>query len=104
MAKWFGVVGFAETVETAPDVWVEKITKRSYYGDLLRNTRRLQASDQLNDNITIANEISIVSDPYANQHFHAIRYVEFAGTKWKVSNVEVLYPRLKLTLGGEYNG
>ena len=104
MAKWFGVVGFAETVETAPDVWVEQITKRSYYGDLLRNNRRLQASDQLNDNITIANEISIVSDPYANQHFHAIRYVEFAGTKWKVSNVEVLYPRLKLTLGGVYNG
>ena len=104
MAKWFGVVGFAETVETSPDIWEEQITKRSYYGDLLRNTRRLQASDQLNDNITIANEISIVSDPYANQHFHAIRYVEFAGTKWKVSNVEVLYPRLKLTLGGEYNG
>ncbi len=104
MAKWFGVVGFAETVETAPDIWTEQITKRSYYGDLLRNNRRLQASDQLNDNITIANEISIVSDPYANQHFHAIRYVEFAGTKWKVSNVEVLYPRLKLTLGGVYNG
>lgn len=104
MAKWFGVVGFAETVETAPDIWTEQITKRSYYGDLLRNTRRLQASDQLNDNITIANEISIVSDPYANQHFHAIRYVEFSGTKWKVSNVEVLYPRLKLTLGGVYNG
>lgn len=104
MAKWFGVVGFAETVETAPDIWTEQITKRSYYGDLLRNNRRLQASDQLNDNIAIANEISIVSDPYANQHFHAIRYVEFAGTKWKVSNVEVLYPRLKLTLGGVYNG
>ena len=104
MAKWFGVVGFAETVETSPDIWEEQITKRSYYGDLLRNTRRLQASDQLNDNINIANEISIVSDPYANQHFHAIRYVEFAGTKWKVSNVEVLYPRLKLTLGGVYNG
>lgn len=104
MAKWFGVVGFAETVEMAPDIWTEQITKRSYYGDLLRNNRRLQASDQLNDNITIANEISIVSDPYANQHFHAIRYVEFAGTKWKVSNVEVLYPRLKLTLGGVYNG
>lgn len=104
MAKWFGVVGFAETIETAPDIWTEQITKRSYYGDLLRNNRRLQASDQLNDNINIANEISIVSDPYANQHFHAIRYVEFAGTKWKVSNVEVLYPRLKLTLGGVYNG
>ena len=104
MAKWFGVVGFAETVETFPDIWEEQIIKRSYYGDLLRNTRRLQASDQLNDNINIANEISIVSDPFANQHFHAIRYVEFAGTKWKVSNVEVLYPRLKLTLGGVYNG
>lgn len=104
MAKWFGKIGFAETKETTPGVWEEQITEREYFGDLTRNTRRLQSSENLNDNITIANEISIVADPFANQNFHAMRYVEFMGTKWKVSTVEVQYPRLLLSLGDIYNG
>ena len=104
MAKWFGAIGFAEMVETVRGVWEEEITERNYYGDVSRNTRRLQSSDQLNDDINIANEISIVADPFANQNFHKMRYVEFMGAKWKVSNVEVRYPRLVLTVGGVYNG
>ena len=104
MAKWFGKIGFAETKETAPGVWEEQITEREYFGDLTRNTRRLQSSENLNDNITVANEISIVADPFANQNFHAMRYVEFMGTKWKVSTVEVQYPRLLLSLGDIHNG
>ena len=103
MAKWYGVIGYAETVEVRPGVWKDQITKRMYSGDLLRNTSRFQAADKLNDDINISNEISIVSDPYANQNFHLMRYVEFMGTKWKITNVEVLYPRLRLTIGGEYN-
>ena len=104
MAKWFGKIGFAETKETTPGVWKEQITEREYFGDLTRNTRRLQSSENLNDNITVDNEISIVADPFANQNFHAMRYVEFMGTKWKVSTVEVQYPRLLLSLGDIYNG
>ena len=104
MAKWFGAIGFAETVETVPGVWEEKIVERNYYGDLIRNKRLLQNASQVNDNINVANEISIVADPFANNHFHSMRYAEFMGTKWKISNVEVQYPRLILTIGGEYNG
>lgn len=104
MAKFFGEIGFAEYVETAPGVISEQITERSYYGVNLRNTRRLQAADQVNDNINVSNEISIIADPYANEHFYAMRYVKFMGAKWKISNVEVQYPRLNLTLGGLYNG
>ena len=85
-------------------MWEEVITEHTYCGDLIRNTRRLDSSGMVNDNINIANEISIISDPYANANFHAMRYVEFMGTKWKISNVEVQYPRLILTLGGLYNG
>ena len=103
MAKFFGKIGYAETKQTSPGVWEEEITEREYFGDLTRNTRRLQSSGNLNDNIVVANEISIVADPFANQNFHAMRYVEFMGTKWKISNVEVQYPRLILTLGGQYN-
>ena len=105
MAKFYGEIGYAELVETSPGVWKEQIVKRNYYGDLLGNTRKLQAdSDQLNDNINIANEFSIVSDPYADKHFHSMRYVEFAGVKWKITNVKVQPPRLILTAGGVYNG
>lgn len=102
--KWFGIIGFAETIETKPGVWKDQITKREYFGDMTRNTRRLQSTDKVNDNIDISNEINIVSDPYANENFHSMRYVEFMNTKWKITSVEVQYPRLILTLGGEYNG
>ena len=104
MAKFYGKIGYAETLETSPGVWQEQITERNYFGDLNRNTRTAQSSNQLNDNINISNEISILADPFANQNFHLMRYVEYMGTKWKITNVEVQYPRLILTVGGVYNG
>ena len=104
MAKFYGKIGFADTVETAPGVWTEQIVERNYFGDIIRNTRRLQSSDQLNDDINISNEFSIVADPYANNNFHSMCYIEFMGAKWKITNVEDRYPRLILTVGGVYNG
>ena len=104
MAKFFGKIGYAETVETTPGVWEEKITEREYFGDLIRNTRSLQSGEQLNDNINISNEISIVADPFAYENFYSMRYVEFMNAKWKISSVEVQYPRLILSVGGLYNG
>lgn len=103
-AKYYGKIGYNESVETTPGVWEEKITERSYYGDLIKNSRRLQSTDKVNDDINISNEISIVADPYATNNFHSMRYAEFMGTKWKIINVEVQYPRLILSLGGLYNG
>ena len=35
MAKFYGVIGYAETLETSPGVWTEQITERNYYGDLI---------------------------------------------------------------------
>lgn len=105
MAKWYGVVGYAETVETSPGVWEEKITEMPYFGDLIRNARRLQSADyKTNDDIAVINTLSIVSDPYAMNHFHSMRYAELYGAKWKIDNVDVQPPRLILTLGGVYNG
>ena len=104
MAKWYGEIGFAETVETKPGVWVEQVTKRNYYGDVTRDSRRLQTADKLNDNINISNQISIISDPYANENFHSMRYAFYMSTRWKITDIEVQYPRLNLTLGGVWNG
>ena len=104
MSKYFGKIGFIETQETAPSVWSEVVNEREYYGDVTRNQRRYDSADQLNDNLNVSNEIHIVADPYAVQNFHAIRYIWWMGTRWKISNVEVNYPRLRLTIGGVYNG
>lgn len=103
MAKFSGKIGYAETVETEPGIWEEQITERTYYGDITRNTSRYQSSGQVNDDISINNTISVVADPYAKENFQHIRYVKYLGTEWKVTNVEVQFPRLILTLGGVYN-
>ena len=89
--------------ESAPGVWTEQITERTYYGDLIRNTRRLQSSGNIIDNIQITNQISIVADPFAYENFHAIRYATYMGTKWKVTSVDVQRPRLTLDLGEVYH-
>jgi hypothetical protein len=104
MARFFGKVGYGESVETAPGVWVDQIVEYSYYGDVVRNSRELRQGQFLNDDLSVQNSISIVADAYANEHFFAIRYVEWAGTLWTIDSVEVLIPRLLLRLGKVYNG
>ena len=106
MAKFYGKVGYAETTETPPEsgVWIEGLTERTYYGDVLKISRRLQTVGGINDDVTVNNEISIVADPYANTNFTNIRYVNWMGVNWKVTNVTIQTPRLILTIGGVYNG
>lgn len=104
MAKFFGKIGYGQSVEAAPGVWADVIVERSYSGDVIRNTRKLTEGEYLNNDLSVGNSISIVADAYANNHFFAIRYVEWAGALWTVSNVEVQSPRLILRLGEVYNG
>lgn len=104
MAKFCGKIGYFDSVETESGIWEEQIVERLYYGDLVRNTSKSQSSGGVNDDINIANNISIVADPYANENYQKMKYVELTGSKWKISNVEVNYPRLILTVGGKYNG
>lgn len=103
MAKYYGRIGFVETAETSPGDWEETVTERYYYGDVIQNRRLLQNSDGVNDNINISNQISIVADPYATNNLFAMRYIEFMGSMWDISNIEVQYPRLILTVGGVCN-
>lgn len=105
MAKFHGPVGYATTVKTAPGVSEETIIEVNYFGDLIRNSRRLEESlEKVNFDLSLGNSVSIVADAYANEHFFAIRYVKWAGGYWTVTNVDVRAPRLILRLGGVYNG
>lgn len=106
MARFYGEVGYGDTVEspTGSGVWKDSITEVSYFGDVIRNTRKLDSGEKLNDDISVSNSISIVADDQAIKHFFKIKYVRWAGTLWTVTNVEVKSPRLVLSLGSVYNG
>jgi len=104
MARFHGRVGFGETAEVSPGVYADSIVEHLFYGDLIQNRRILRQGENLNQDLIVSNSISIVANAYAHERFFAIRYVEWAGQLWTVSNVEVQTPRLILSLGEVYNG
>lgn len=104
MAKFYGAIGYADTVKTAPGVWTDIITERNYSGEVIKNSKRNQAGENLNDDLTISNKISIIADPYAYSNCHVMKYIQWMGTKWKIITVDVERPRLILSIGGVYNG
>lgn len=103
MAKFCGNVGYAVDIEAEPGLWVQGPTVKKYYGDVSRTSSRYQNAEKLNDDLNLSMEISIVADKFAYENFSQIRYVEYLGAKWRVTNVEVRHPRLVLSIGGVYN-
>jgi hypothetical protein len=106
MARFHGVVGYGESVETPPGSgkWSDVITEFDYQGDVVRSTRQNESGDKQNDDITIQNSISIMADDYAVSNFRNIKYVSWSGVLWSVTSVEIRAPRLILSLGKVYNG
>lgn len=105
MEKWSGVIGFSELYQATPGEWKHKTVDRKYVGDWIRNTSSWSASsDSTIDELKVSNRLCIVADPYATKNFHTMKYVEYMGVKWKITNVEVQYPSLILSIGGVYNG
>lgn len=104
--RFCGEVGYGELIEDPADsgVWVDNITEVEYYGDVIRNTRRLNNGEKVNDDLSVDNSISIIADDYAVAHFFKIKYVRWEGVLWTVTSVEVKSPRLILSLGEVYNG
>ena len=105
MPKFFGPIGFAETVETTPGIWKDQITERNYYCEVERfNSKWTTQSDSTNDDLNISSQFSMIADAFAVSHFTSMKYIEFMGAKWKITSVEPKHPRLILTVGGLYNG
>lgn len=105
--KYSGMIGFRESIETEPGIWEPSISEHHLYGDVQRNYVRNNFDAEFtttNRTPQCNNILSLVADPYAYKNFHNIVYAVFMGTPLTVSNVEVQYPRLLLTLGGVYSG
>lgn len=104
MAKWFGKIGYAITEEVTPGEWIPNLVERECYGEFTTDRRKRQNSGGVNDDITLSNTLSIIADPFAIQNCSCMAYAEIFGTKWKISDIEIQFPRLILTIGGVYNG
>lgn len=103
--KFYGAVGFwDENNLLRPGVVKPGIVERNYYGEVLQNMHRWDQSEHQTDDLKVSNRISILSDPYAHEHWPAIKYVVWNGVKWKASSIDIQYPRLIITLGEVYNG
>lgn len=104
--RFYDVIGYGQSVEDPPGggVWVDQMIEFAYYGDVIRDTRKLESTENLNDDITVGNSLSLVADEYAVQHIFDMRYAKWAGAYWTVTDVEVRSPRLIVRLGKVYNG
>ena len=98
--RYYGRIGYFDTVEVKPGLFENQMIYKTYKGDVVRNYKRNQDGSKVNTDIAVNNSISIVADPYAQEHFFKIKCVEWQDALWKVSSVEVQYPRLILELGG----
>lgn len=104
MAKFHGNIGFAEQYNSKPGVWSERIVEKEYYGDVPSNYFSARdTSETTNDELTLNNQISIVANKYAFENFQFMKYVVYKGVKWRITKVDVAYPRLILSIGGVYN-
>ena len=104
MSKFSVNIGFTVTKETSPGIWEEQIVERRYFGEVTKNYRKWQNNQQVNKDLNISNIISILADPYAYNNIGHVKFVEWMNSKWEVTDIEVAYPRMNLTVGGLYNG
>lgn len=103
MAKFAGKIGFSNTIETSPGIWSSDIVEKTYMGDVLKASLRYQDNSKVNEDVVLSKRISIIADMFINNNLHTIKYVTYMGTKWSVTEFDIQYPRVILTLGGVYN-
>jgi hypothetical protein len=104
MAKFYGIIGIADTTETAPGVWSDGVSEIAYTGDVIRKTRRIESGDKVNPDVSLSDSISIIADEFTLAKMHLMKYVKWRGAVWAINSFTVAYPRIQLEIGGLYNG
>lgn len=102
--RFHGKIGFVKSVEIEPGYWENQTTERYYHGDKIRSSRRWDTPTEINDRLNLSDEIEIVADSYALENYSYMAYVVIRNQKWSINYIEEKRPRLRLTLGGVYNG
>ena len=104
MSKYYGTVGYVLTRETSPGVYQENdVIERNYFGEIIKSVQKNESGDGLNDDLNVSQDLDIMADEFAYLHSQFIKYAKMYGVKWKVKSIQIIRPRIRLTLGGVYN-
>lgn len=108
--RFSGIIAYRETYEETDEngdgngIWRERIVRRPYKGDVVKNYSRNSNGESINDNSLLSNSFSIVGDPYILTNFTSIIYIEWQRQRWKVSSIDASnYPRMVISIGGVWN-
>lgn len=104
MGRFAGYLGFVIDEEIKPGVFQPKAVEKFYKGTTKNIYRRWDQPQEVDDQLTLSEEITVVTNSYLLENIGALRYVVQYGTKWAVKSIHHDRPRLVITLGGEYNG
>ena len=106
MAKVKCQIGFLEEqVETAPGVYTDVITEKPYKVEIVKVTAKQQEGEHLHKDISLLNTFSIIADAYLRDTLFAMKYIEWMGVRWSISDVDPsTRPRITFRLGVKYNG
>lgn len=104
--KFHGYIGFwLGDIEIEPGIWEPNIIERHYVGEVTRNYRKFdQVADKQNDDLTVNNQFSVLSDLYLRENLTSMKYILWNGVRWKINTFELKYPRIVMEIGGLYNG
>lgn len=104
MTRYAGNIGFYSGETNNDGIVTPSYTDHKMRGDTFTVRALRTESQQRQDDLSFSNQLSLLGDQYSFENFSNIVYAEFMGQKWKVTSVEIQYPRMTLTLGGIWNG
>jgi len=104
MAKYAGLVCYAQQVETSPGIWENDEKTRMMKGDLIRQNANIQDAGKVNGDVSLNHRVSLVGDAYAFNNYFNMKWILIDGRKIEITAVEVHRPRIIVTLGGLWNG
>lgn len=104
MARYSGLVGYAEQVETSPGVWKNREQSRMMKGDIIRQNANFSDNGKVNSDVTFNHRVSLIGDAYAFGNYFNMKWIVVEGRKLEITSVEVHRPRIIVGLGGLWNG
>ena len=105
MTRYSGEVGIRDNpIETSPGVWEEVITSIPISGRIDRKPMRWSAGERSQENVKINHIISFISPETLFAKFSNAVYATYQGSKWTVVTIDYFEKRIRLGLGGLYNG
>lgn len=103
MGKFTGRLGYLFQEETSPGVWEERVEEYECVGDIISANRKWEKGESFTDELNVSNRFSIVAAAFVTKNLAYMRYLKWMDVAWKITNADIQYPRIILTIGGVYN-